>query len=771
MGKRRAKSQVPPSIPAAKSIGPSRWLAAAAVLVLASAFPYLFVLDGGWFYDDFTQVLFEDAVKGRIIQPSLANPRAAWASPRGLTFLTYYLDYRIGTTPGNPVDPFPFHVTNLVIHILLVLGVWLAWTGVARRLGIEPFWPATLAAVLFGIHPLATEAVNIPSARPSSLVALFTFGTLALTYAGITRNGWPRWLCWAAAVVCAVLAMFSKEIGLLIPFLVVAASLYVTESDRLRAIAGRFRQRTLVAAGPAVVLLSVLFTIWFLHPGLAGMRPRAVQAVSPQVLERLTASGRITDEIYGRGGPFEYSLRNFLLTQCRTVWRVFSLVLFPWGRQTIDHPVVWSQGPTFPPTTMPALLGVLALWGTLILGPFRVRAAFRLGLAGLAVMLMGYFPHLVVPDLQPLLEYRFIVALPGAVMVLAAGLAALRADRSARRGPGGRLGWAAAISVALAVAFLGGTLARNLTAWKDGIALWQDAVNKAPERLWPRYALAVSYYRARNQNPTYGTIGLKSLKQVLEQNPYFLPGIINLGYILARSGESEAQTEAIQILERMRQVDRHYPEGFRLLAILYEKTGRFSEAMLVWGEVTQMTRSLDLKEAQRNVRRLAPAVESQVHAALAQKDRAKAIGHLLDQAMALLLVRELDEGLAVVERLEGLNPPPVLAIRARILRADALSGLGRLPQAAAAYEQSLDLILSATPASKAILAAVGRSGMDVLSRIGDPGRLRSFYDRVYPNLDPERADAFRRQYEPHLPGKTRAGPGYASHSLSHSRGQ
>ena len=57
--------------------------------------------------------------------------------------------------PRNRLDAGPFHLVNLVLHMLSVLVVF-----VILRLLIRNDWAAGARAMLFGLHPLQVEAVN-----------------------------------------------------------------------------------------------------------------------------------------------------------------------------------------------------------------------------------------------------------------------------------------------------------------------------------------------------------------------------------------------------------------------------------------------------------------------------------------------------------------------------------------------------------------------------------------------------------------------------------
>ena len=85
-----------------------------------------------------------------------------------LTALTYMLEYRFVR-----LNPFVYHATNLVLHLLNCLLVF--WFVYLISRGI---FVAFAASLLFGIHPLHVESVAWISERKDVLYALFFLASL-----------------------------------------------------------------------------------------------------------------------------------------------------------------------------------------------------------------------------------------------------------------------------------------------------------------------------------------------------------------------------------------------------------------------------------------------------------------------------------------------------------------------------------------------------------------------------------------------------------------
>jgi tetratricopeptide (TPR) repeat protein len=103
-----------------------------------------------------------------------------------------------------------WHLVSVLMHVAATACVFL----LIRRLGGE-FRSATLAAVLFGIHPIHTEAVAWISSVSEPLVTIFL---VCSVYLYVVRKGPISFL----SLLFATLAAFTKEVGILAPALILA---------------------------------------------------------------------------------------------------------------------------------------------------------------------------------------------------------------------------------------------------------------------------------------------------------------------------------------------------------------------------------------------------------------------------------------------------------------------------------------------------------------------------------------------------------------------
>jgi hypothetical protein len=148
-----------------------------------------------------------------IVNNSRVHSLVAWwqSMPgiRPLLKLTYALNASLA------LEPLGFRLVNVAIHAINATLVW--W--LLRERGLRAGLPALdaeraalLAALLFALHPVQTEAVTYISGRSSSLAACFC---LLSVYCWVRSEQSVAWLSACAATFLAAVA--SKETALVLP--------------------------------------------------------------------------------------------------------------------------------------------------------------------------------------------------------------------------------------------------------------------------------------------------------------------------------------------------------------------------------------------------------------------------------------------------------------------------------------------------------------------------------------------------------------------------
>lgn len=341
---------------------------------------------GSFHYDDFHQVVRNEAVHGLAAAPRFFfDPATFDADPRNgtllrpLTLLSYALDWsRGGGAPGA------FLATQVALHALASALVLVLLGAVLRDRK-----RALVGALVFAAHPLASESVNLVSARAGVLS-----GALVLLYLAIRAGGGRRALGLAALAA----ACLAKESAVMAP--AIALTLGVESG------ATPLRRR-LVRFAPEALLLAayVGYRALVLGGPELGLSP-----------ERLLSSGAV-DTGAGRG------LLLNLGTQAGAVLRAMLLAVFP-VRLSVDHAMPVVSGPLDLAFVAPA--AILAMMA------FAVGRAPSVAVRrGALVFVLAAAPTILVPLNVVFAEERYYLSLLGVALAAGGVLGALGAVRPA----------------------------------------------------------------------------------------------------------------------------------------------------------------------------------------------------------------------------------------------------------------------------------------------------------------------------------------------------
>ena len=283
-------------------------IGAASLLLLLVLVAYSNCLSGGFHFDD----------QGIFLDPYILNPGFGWeifrpAQTRPLTFITFHWNYLL----SGP-DPFSFHAVNVLIHAAGTLTVML----IARRR--LPLPTACVAAALFAIHPLQTQAVNYVFERATLLATLFALVSLLLFLKE------KYWMSTAAFG----LSLLAKEETVALPVFLLMWNLTFTP----RRIPWRFHGAIFALASLAATRL--FYVVQTAPDPTLGFRTEGITPLA------------------------------YLLTQCRVIWIYLRLFVLPYGLN-LDHDVRLSQGFLSPAETVLGL--VLLLVAAAALGWFAWR--------------------------------------------------------------------------------------------------------------------------------------------------------------------------------------------------------------------------------------------------------------------------------------------------------------------------------------------------------------------------------------------------------------
>ena len=365
-------------------------------------------------------------------------------SYRPLVTLSYYFDFCILNGGRAQGRPFVHHLVNSLLHAANAALVLL----LLLRLGAKAT-VAFMAAAVFAVHPVATEAVDAIAFREDLMALLFTLLALLTRAAALRARGWPRVLGFVAMALCAAAGALSKETALLLPLMAL-----------LLDFASRAPRPSRTAKWGSVLGLAV---------------------VSAAAL--VVRFGSMRSGLEGTVAVWGGSRWSAFLGTCRVMAEYGRLMLFPFGlthewRPTPGHELPWTAAAG-------GVAFVLGAAGTGLYWAWRWRpGAFAVGWAALWLLPVSN----MAPIANPMAERYLYGALIGFGLVLAVALRTPALPRRTRD----------AVCLLVLVCFAALTIGRN-AAWRSDRTLSRCA--PSGWRSTPGPALAMRAPRRRRLPP------------------------------------------------------------------------------------------------------------------------------------------------------------------------------------------------------------------------------------------------------------------------------
>jgi Flp pilus assembly protein TadD len=522
--------------------------------------------------------------------------------------LTFALNYKI-----NKLDVTGYHLVNILIHLINSLLVYWFCNLIFITLesgagGDNPLFlkhASTIAlftSLLFVAHPIQTQAVTFIVQRFASLATMFYLFSMImyikyrLTFVDINnkchgkKTSIRTLVYYLIALFTAVLAMKTKEIAFTLPAMIVLFEFLFFK--------GEIKSRILYLVPFILTMLIIPATLIY-----------------------------IVDLDGGVGTPTRLATDmprfDYLFTEFRVIITYLRLVFFPVDQNLdYDYPLYHS---IFEPEVFLSFLALLTICLTVIYSFWCYRKTQPLT----RVICFGtawFFATLsiessIIPIVDVIFEHRMYLPSSGIFLVMSVLLVMVVIEGSRQKWVEGAI----FLSVILtALVFTGITYARN-NVWNDKIALWQDVVNKSPEKARGYIHLgsayfekkdhdkAIKYYKKAifldpsrsnahaNLGKVFDDLGrtneaIKEYREALRIKPHNIGARINLGTALDRLGRTN------EAIIEFREASRIKPHNFMThnnLGAALGKLGRTSEAVKEFREAVQI--NPDSAEAHNNL--------------------------------------------------------------------------------------------------------------------------------------------------------------------------
>jgi protein O-mannosyl-transferase len=464
------------------------------IIVVATFVVYSNTFQVPFHFDDDSNISGNPLIKdmGYLIEPSQYCSRITPLSQmnhlckffklRYVGYVTFAVNYGL-----QGLNVTGYHIVNLLIHsvngLLVFLLIILTFKTPFLRDAESGDYSEVIAlftALLFVVHPLQTQAVTYIVQRFTSLATLFYILSLVL-YIGWrlkqsdmlnrAQSGqekqkcfyWKNLLLYFAAVLCAVLAMKTKEIAFTLPFIIIIYEFLFFNDSRTR---------------------KVLYVIPFLLTML--IIPLSLIDVD-KPFENLLSD--VSNETRLQTGISRW---EYLLTEFRIIMTYLRLIILP-VNQNLDYDYTIYHS-FFNPEVFLSFFFLLALGLSSIYLLYRYRNTapqarlISFGIFWFYITLS--VESSVIPIADIIFEHR--VYLPSVGMFLSISTSVFWAVYTCRK-KGKMIERAVIIAfTCIIIVFAGAAYKRNMV-WQNHISLWQDVVDKSPNKGRGYYNLGRAY--------------------------------------------------------------------------------------------------------------------------------------------------------------------------------------------------------------------------------------------------------------------------------------
>ena len=491
---------------------------------------------------------------------------------RPIQDLSYMTDYFLWG-----YDPKGFHLTNVLLHAICAVLVYILFLRI-----LSDYKAPFLTAVLFGIHPINTEAVTYVAGRADSLYLLFfllSFILFLKTVQSLERHSKMEYGLYILSLFCYFLSILSKEIGIILPLILILYHAVFLKNSPVH------------AAGRKLYLPYFVIFVLYLF-----LRKTALDfsSFSPSF------------------AMAKYPLYQRMLTTSKAIAVYLRLLILPFGLH-MERNVKVARS-LFEPGAFSSLLILVVIF-------FGVLKAYKKDLKSIFFASMWFFAGLlpvsnIVPINSFIAEHWVYLSAIGVFAI--AGMGMVRLLKS------GHFFKIMSILVCIGAVFfyIFLTIDRNKD-WRDEVTFFKDTIKYAPnnERLhlnfgntylehgMKREALE-EYKRAIELRPNndiaYANIGSVYISEgrlnearintekALSINPRFPQALFNLGVIYHSTGNMKAAEESY---EKALELHPDFLNCHMNLASLYLKKGEIEEAKKHWREALRI--NPNEKEARR----------------------------------------------------------------------------------------------------------------------------------------------------------------------------
>lgn len=487
---------------------------------------YSNVLHAPFVYDDCRSIIENESIRN--LTESIRNI----SSNRYLPLLSFALNYTVGG-----LKPFGYHLINNLIHVINAFLVYCLiiltfktpfFKSQHNNIDSPRFFIAFSSAFVFIAHPIQTQAVTYVVQRSTLMATMFYLLSLVMYIKArlLNQNTEHRIkdpekrqkifkikfvLCYLTSVICAVLAMKSKEIAFTLPLMVVLYEFcFFSETRDTQAKACGYISRITHYALRFLYLLPILLTMLIIPLSMLNI------GQAENIAQDIDIQSRETINI---------SRTDYLLTQFRVGITYLRLLICPVNQNAdYDYSVYHSF---FNPEVFLSFFCLLSMFIIAVYLLYKSRITHQ-ALRLVAFGIFWFFITLsvessIIPIRDVIVEHRLYLPSIG-FFIASISLTDYLLPHTRVK---------IALIIVIVVSLSIGTYTRNII-WEDPKTLWEDVIAKGPNNSRAYNNLGV-VYKERGEFDR----AIEQFEKSLRANRNYTAVYFNLGDVQYRLGNYE----------------------------------------------------------------------------------------------------------------------------------------------------------------------------------------------------------------------------------------
>lgn len=452
-----------------------------------------------------------------------------------LTIISYAIDYSIWG-----LDPWGYHLVNIILHAVNTFLVFVLTLKVSESLLAGPEWrkvdfytlaAASIASLLFGLHPLHVESVATISERKDLLCAFFFLLSLLAYFKYKVSFSRQKVFYYFATLFLFIFAIMSKPMAITLPLVLLLIDFSLP--GKIASGTGAAKIKGMVLEKTPFFLVSVFsayITIW-------AQEKQLFPAYALPLAYRL--------DIVVRG--YAFYLKKMLV------------------------PV--ALAPLYPLPSLSDFFNsgfLISLFVLIAITVFSALAARkRLYLTAWLYYLITLLPVIGFIQVGAQAAADRYAYIPSLSIFMAAGFCAAGVIARARK----KTGRLAAAAVLAALAFvLAFQTVRQEAVWKDTISEWSHEIELYPGRIFPAYKQRGMAYARKGEY-------LKALEDFNKAAGLYQEDAVLYRFRGIVYGQMNNLGQAVEDLRKAVSLDPRDADNYYYLGLVYLKAGDLSNAV------------------------------------------------------------------------------------------------------------------------------------------------------------------------------------------------